>query len=76
MKFDELDKKLRIYETAHDYCVIPGVYIIARLDGRGFTRLTKKVCKFEIPFDEKFRDFLIETTKHLMNLGRLYKRRI
>ncbi len=24
MKFDELDKKLRIYETAHDYCVIPG----------------------------------------------------
>ena len=69
MKFDELDKKLRIYETAHDYCVIPGIYIIARLDGRGFTRLTKKVCKFEIPFDQKFRDFLIETTKHLMNCG-------
>ncbi len=69
MKFGELDKKLRIYETAHDFCVIPGIYIIARLDGRGFTRLTKKVCKFEAPFDEKFRDFLIETTKHLMNCG-------
>jgi hypothetical protein len=30
MKFDELDEQLRIHETAHDYCVIPGIYIVAR----------------------------------------------
>ncbi|MDP7288124.1 MAG: guanylyltransferase, partial [Phycisphaerae bacterium] len=42
MKFDELDKKMRVYEAAHDFCVPPGVFIVARLDGRNFTRLTKE----------------------------------
>jgi len=41
MKFNELDKKMRIYESAHDHSVIPGVYIVARIDGRCFTTLTK-----------------------------------
>ena len=39
MKFDELDEKMRVYETAHDLCVLPGMHIVARVDGRGFTRL-------------------------------------
>jgi tRNA(His) guanylyltransferase len=69
MKFDELDKKLRIYETAHDYCIPPEIYIVARLDGRSFTNLTKKKCQFNVPFDERFRDYMIETVKHLMNCG-------
>jgi len=34
MKFDELDKEMRVFETAQDYRVIPGVFIVARLDGR------------------------------------------
>ena len=34
MKFDELDKRMRVFETANDHCVIPGIYIVARLDGR------------------------------------------
>ena len=69
MKFDELDKKMRIYETAHDLCVLPGIYMVARLDGRGFTRLTKEILKLEVPFDVKFRDMMLETTKHLMQCG-------
>lgn len=69
MKFDELDKKLRIYETAHDFCVPPNIYMVARIDGRGFTRLTKETHSFRRPFDEKFRDLMIETVKHLMNCG-------
>lgn len=40
MKFDELDKKMRVYESANDMVVLPGMYIVARIDGRGFTRLT------------------------------------
>jgi len=52
MTFDELDQKMRVFETAADYCVLPGVYMVARLDGRSFTRLTKEVCQFEAPFDE------------------------
>lgn len=69
MKFDELDQRLRVYETAHDVCVLPGMYMVARIDGRNFTRLTKEVHKFEAPFDERFRDYMIETVKHLMNCG-------
>jgi len=69
MKFDELDDRLRIFETAHDHCVLPGIHIVARLDGRNFTRLTKEICKFEAPYDIRFRDFMIDTIKHLMNCG-------
>ena len=52
MKFDELDKQLRVYETAADTCVLPGMYMVARIDGRNFTRLTKDVHKFDAPFDD------------------------
>jgi tRNA(His) 5'-end guanylyltransferase len=45
------------------------MYIVARIDGRSFTRLTKEVHQFEAPFDEKFRDLMVETVKHLMNCG-------
>lgn len=69
MKFDELDTMMRVYETAHDLSVLPGIYMVARLDGRGFTRLTKEVHKFKAPFDEKFRDYMLTTVEHLMNCG-------
>jgi len=69
MKFDELDAKMRVFETAHDLCVLPGLFMVARLDGRTFTRLTKEVQKFEAPFDERFRDTMVATTEHLMNCG-------
>jgi tRNA(His) 5'-end guanylyltransferase len=67
MKFDELDRRMRVYETAHDLCVLPGLWIVARLDGRSFTRLTKEVHAFEAPFDERFRDLMVETAEHLMS---------
>jgi tRNA(His) 5'-end guanylyltransferase len=69
MKFDELDVQMRIYETSVDYCVLPGIYMVARIDGRSFTRLTKEKAHFEAPFDIKFRDMMIETVKHLMTCG-------
>lgn len=66
MKFDELDHKMRVFETAHDLCVLPGLYMVARLDGRRFTRLTKEVHQFEAPFDTRFRDMMLATAEHLM----------
>ncbi len=69
MKFDDLNRKLRVYETAHDFCVPPNMYIVARIDGRGFTRLTKETHAFQKPFDDRFRDLMIETTRHLMHCG-------
>lgn len=69
MKFDELDRKMRVFETTNDLFVLPGVYMVARLDGRSFTRLTKEVHQFEAPFDERFRDLMLDTVEHLMTCG-------
>lgn len=69
MKFDDLDKKMRVYETLSDTRILPDIYMVARIDGRSFTRLTKEVHQFEAPYDVKFRDIMIETVRHLMDCG-------
>ena len=69
MKFEDLDKKMRVYEQSLDQVMLPEIYLVARLDGRGFTRLTKEVCKFEAPFDERFRNLMENTVKALMDCG-------
>lgn len=69
MNFDELDKKMRIYEQSLDQVLLPEIYLVARLDGRGFTRLTKEICKFEAPFDIRFRDMMVHTVQSLMDCG-------
>ncbi|MEP7284159.1 MAG: tRNA(His) guanylyltransferase Thg1 family protein, partial [Chloroflexota bacterium] len=69
MNFDELDQRMRVYETTHDHCVLPNLYMVARLDGRTFTRLTKEVHQFESPFDERVRDMMLATVEHLMHCG-------
>lgn len=69
MNFDELDKKMRIYEESLDQRILPDMYLVARLDGRSFSRLTKEICDFEAPFDVRFRDMMISTVKALMDCG-------
>lgn len=69
MNFDELDKKMRIYEQSIDQCILPDMYLVARLDGRSFSRLTKELCNFEVPFDVRFRDMMVNTVKQLMDCG-------
>lgn len=69
MVFDELDKKMRVYEQSLEQVILPELYMVARLDGRSFTRLTKEICQFEAPFDIQFRDLMIHTTKALMDCG-------
>ena len=69
MNFDDLDAKMRIYEQSLDQVLLPELYLVARLDGNRFTRLTKEICRFEAPFDEHFRDMMVETVKALMNYG-------
>ncbi len=66
MNFTELDQNMRVYEQSLDQCIVPGMYIVARLDGRSFTKLTKETCKFEAPFDERFRNLMVDTLKYLM----------
>lgn len=69
MKFDDLDLRMRIYETAHDLCVLPGMHMVVRLDGRSFTRLTKETHEFARPFDSRMRDMMLATVEHLMDCG-------
>ena len=69
MDFDTLDKQMRKFEQSLERTMLEGIYVVARLDGHGFTRLTKKEWNLEKPFDVRFRDAMIETTKHLMNCG-------
>jgi tRNA(His) 5'-end guanylyltransferase len=66
MKFDHLDANLRVFETCADQLLIPGLFTVARLDGRSFTRLTKEAHAFEAPFDAHFRDLMLDTAEHLM----------
>jgi tRNA(His) 5'-end guanylyltransferase len=69
MNFDELDAKMRVYETSIDQCILSDMYLVARIDGRSFSRLTKEICNFEAPFDVRFRDMMINTVKGLMDCG-------
>ena len=69
MDFDLFDKKMRVFEESLDQTIVPEMYMIARIDGRSFTKLTKVKCDFEAPFDVRFRDIMVETLKHLMDCG-------
>ena len=69
MKFDDFDTNMRIYEQSLDQYILPDMYIVARLDGRSFTRLTKEICQFEAPFDIRFRDYMVETVRYVMDCG-------
>jgi len=60
---------MRVYETAHDHCVLPGLYMVARIDGRSFSHLTRVAHDFEAPYDERFRDCMVATLEHLFNCG-------
>lgn len=65
----DLEARMRPYETALDTPVPSGFAIVARLDGRSFTRLTRELCQFEVPFDPRFRDLMAVVCRRLMDCG-------
>lgn len=69
MNFEQLDEQMRVFERAMDQVIMPGVWMVARIDGRNFTRLTKEICQYEAPFDICFRDAMVTATKQLMDCG-------
>ncbi|MDQ3031255.1 MAG: guanylyltransferase [Myxococcota bacterium] len=69
MKFEQLDRRMRVFETAHDHCVLPGVYMVARIDGRSFSHLTRVAHSFEAPYDERFRECMLAALERLMTCG-------
>ena len=70
MKFDDLDAKMRVYEKVLDQRFPRNGFMVARLDGRNFTRLTKQDWPgLEAPFDKRFNDAMVSTVIHLMRCG-------
>ena len=64
MTFQQLETLMRANENARDGALPTDTYIIARLDGRGFSRLTG--ANFIKPFDKRFHRLMVDTMFHLM----------
>ena len=60
MSSDGLDKRMRVFETAHDHSILPSLYTVVRLDGRNFSKLTSDL-QVDKPMDEGFRDHMLST---------------
>lgn len=69
MKFEEMENLMRKNEKLSEQYILPENFIIVRLDGKGFTRLTKEKLSLEKPFDRKFNEVMTATVKHLFNSG-------
>lgn len=60
---------MRVYETAHDHRVLPGIFIVARVDGRSFSQLTRVELGVREPYAEALRDAMTATLARLMRCG-------
>ncbi|WP_294282675.1 tRNA(His) guanylyltransferase Thg1 family protein [uncultured Chryseobacterium sp.] len=69
MKFEETEAVMRKNESLSEQYILPGNFIVVRLDGKGFTKLTKEKLTLDKPFDERFSQVMIDTVKHLFNTG-------
>ena len=63
MNFESLKEKCEYYRSLQDTKLIPGLYTLAMIDGRSFSKYIKK--KYKLPFDDKFIKFMNETAKYV-----------
>jgi tRNA(His) 5'-end guanylyltransferase len=65
VKFRKLDNIMRKYETASDQKIPPEFPVVLRLDGHAFHTLTNN-NNFKKPFDDRIRDYMVDTARHLV----------
>lgn len=71
MKPKELEGRMRQGECYHSLRVPPGAFIVVRVDGRSFSRLTERLT--EKPFDPKFHQWMLACARGLLeSLHALY----
>jgi tRNA(His) guanylyltransferase len=63
MDKSSLGDRIKSYEAVEDRRIMPRLPVIVRLDGRSFSKFTKGMKR---PFDDDFRQAMINTTKHLV----------
>lgn len=64
MKFDQLEDKMRRFECYHEQRILQDSWFIVRLDGRSFSKLTKR--NFIKPFDDKLSAVMQSITSGLV----------
>lgn len=64
MRAEDLEARMRALEHYHSLRVLPGVWVVVRVDGRGFSRFTES--RFEKPFDPRFRDAMVRSAQTLL----------
>lgn len=64
MKPDDLESRMREREYFHRLRLPPGSFAVVRVDGRGFSRLTK--TRFEKPMDARFHELMVTTAASLL----------
>jgi tRNA(His) 5'-end guanylyltransferase len=64
MNPDELADRMRQGEVFHSLRMLPGAWVVLRVDGRGFSRLTEE--RYEKPFDARFHEVIVRTANTLL----------
>ncbi|MBO0822975.1 MAG: tRNA 5'-guanylyltransferase [Actinobacteria bacterium] len=64
MRADEFEAAQRAREWFHGLTIPPGMWVVLRADGRGFSRLTEK--HYAKPFDERMRDHMTAAARAWM----------
>jgi tRNA(His) guanylyltransferase len=68
---DQFEAAQRAREYFHGLTVLPGAWIVIRVDGRGFSKFTEQ--RFEKPFDARFSDLMVSTAQTMLTeLGGRY----
>ena len=62
--FLNLESRMRAFENNVGATIPDGNYVVVRIDGKGFSKLTRQ--KFNKPYDERFQDIMVEVTKFVM----------
>jgi tRNA(His) 5'-end guanylyltransferase len=65
MSKDNLGDRMKAYEAQYcDIKLLPRIPVIARLDGKGFSKFTRNLKR---PYDSRLSQLMIDTTKYLVS---------
>lgn len=64
MDNNAFENRMRAMEYFHNLRLLPGAWVVIRIDGRSFSRFTES--RFDKPFDLKFHELMVQTTKVLL----------
>lgn len=65
MDNDTFEQQMRELEYFHSLRLLPGVWVVIRVDGRSFSGFTSS-SKFDKPFDPIFHELMVQTTSSLL----------